>query len=73
MRKTLYLHMRLILPAALFLAGTMTLTQRAAAQGPQPVTPIMEQKIDAMVKKLTLAQKIALIGGEDDNPGSFVR
>ena len=73
MRKPLHLHMRLILPAALFLAGAMTMTQRAAAQGPQPVTPIMEQKIDAMVKKLTLAQKIALIGGEDDNPGSFVR
>ena len=72
MRRTLYLHKCLIWPASLFLAGAMTMTQRAAAQGPQPITPIMERKVDAMVKKLTLAQKIALIGGED-RYGSFVR
>lgn len=35
-------------------------------QGPRAITPAMEQKVDAMVHKLTLEQKIALIGGEDN-------
>ena len=39
--------------------------QMSSPQGPQPITPAMEQKVDAMVQKLTLEQKIALIGGED--------
>lgn len=39
--------------------------QMSSPQGPQPITPAMEQKVDAMVQKLTLKQKIALIGGED--------
>ncbi|MGH9617145.1 MAG: hypothetical protein ACRD28_10430, partial [Acidobacteriaceae bacterium] len=39
--------------------------QTSGNQGPQPITPAIEQKVDAMLQKLTLQQKIALIGGED--------
>ena len=35
------------------------------AQGPVPVSPAIEQKADAMLAKMTLEQKIDLIGGED--------
>jgi beta-glucosidase len=35
------------------------------AQGPVPVSPAIEQKADAMLAKMTLVQKIDLIGGED--------
>ena len=36
-----------------------------ANQGPQPITAAMEQKVDAMVHKLTLTEKIQMIGGQD--------
>ncbi len=64
----------LSLPIVLFLSGLAALAQPAGQsvsnQGPQPITPAMEQRVDAMVRKLTLEQKIALIGGDD---GSFIR
>jgi beta-glucosidase len=37
----------------------------AFAQGPVPDSPAIEQRVDKMVSKLTLEQKIRLIGGED--------
>jgi beta-glucosidase len=64
-RKSL-LHRWIQLRAALLLAGIVIVAQQAIAQGPQPITPATEQKVDAMVKKLTLEQKIALLGGGDD-------
>ncbi len=57
-----------LLPIVLCLSVTAVAQptgQSAMNQGPQPITPAMEQKVDAMVHKLTLEQKIALIGGED--------
>jgi beta-glucosidase len=35
------------------------------AQGPVPDSPAIEQRVDAMVKKLTLEQKIRLLAGQD--------
>ena len=59
----------LLLPAVFVFAATAAPTQTGNLpginQGPRPVTPAMEQKADAMVGKLTLEQKLALIGGED--------
>jgi beta-glucosidase len=37
----------------------------ASAQGPVPDSPAIEQRVDQMVSKLTLEQKIRLIGGEE--------
>lgn len=37
----------------------------ASAQGPVPDSPVIEQRVNGMVSKLTLEQKIRLIGGED--------
>lgn len=37
----------------------------ATSQGPGPLTPAIEQKVDAMIHKLTLQQKITLIAGID--------
>ncbi|HWF66664.1 MAG TPA: glycoside hydrolase family 3 N-terminal domain-containing protein, partial [Acidobacteriaceae bacterium] len=62
----------LLLSSAVF-ASTAVLAQsvsQSTNQTPHPITPAMEQKVDAMVKKLTLDEKIALIGGED---GMFIR
>ncbi|HTW46817.1 MAG TPA: glycoside hydrolase family 3 C-terminal domain-containing protein [Acidobacteriaceae bacterium] len=36
-----------------------------AAQGPIPDSPAVEQQVNAMVAKLTLEQKLELIGGQD--------
>ncbi len=38
----------------------------AAAQAPVPDSPAIEQRVDAMLAKLTLQQKLELIGGEDN-------
>ena len=64
--------MRKAFPACMLLISIFILlvpvrasAQMSTNQGPQPITPAMEQKVDAMVQKLTLEQKIALIGGED--------
>lgn len=57
----------ILLSAILFSSAAFAQSdvQSTSDQGPQPVTPAMEQKVDAMVKKLTLEQKVALIGGEN--------
>jgi beta-glucosidase len=36
------------------------------AQAPVPDSPAIEQKVDDMISKLTLEQKLELIGGQDD-------
>jgi beta-glucosidase len=57
-KKTLQLiAAALLLPAAAPLA--------LHAQGPMPDTPAVEKQVDAMVNKLTLQQKLELIGGVD--------
>lgn len=38
----------------------------ASSQWPQPLTPAMERRVDAMISKLDLQQKIALLGGADE-------
>ncbi|HWT65735.1 MAG TPA: glycoside hydrolase family 3 C-terminal domain-containing protein [Terracidiphilus sp.] len=38
---------------------------RVVAQGPVPDSPAIEERVNQMVAKLTLEQKIRLIGGED--------
>ena len=57
----------MLLFSGFLLLGTASpaIAQTSDAQGPQPITPAMEQKVEAMVQKLTLEEKIALIGGED--------
>jgi beta-glucosidase len=51
--------------SALLFAACITAFGQTADQRPSPITPAMEQQADAMVHKLTLAQKLALIGGQD--------
>ncbi len=70
MRNKIFRSKWFLLPAALLLAVTEILAQRHIGHGPQPITPAMEQKIDAKVRKLTLAEKIALLGGA---PGMSIR
>ncbi len=59
----------LLLPAAFSVVTCAALGQQAnhpaALRGPQPVTAAMERRADAMMHKMTLQQKIELIGGED--------
>lgn len=74
MRKGFSAFTLLLLPAIFLSAATIVLAQPANQpamnQGPRPITPAMEQKVDAMLHKLTLEEKIRLIGGED---GMFTR
>jgi beta-glucosidase len=65
MRKALPGVTLLMLSGFLLLGAAQVTGQTPNDQGPQPITPAMEQKVDAMVQKLTLEQKLALIGGED--------
>ncbi|HZD51093.1 MAG TPA: glycoside hydrolase family 3 protein, partial [Silvibacterium sp.] len=55
-----------VLAAALvpFLATSAFRAQVAA--GPVPDSPAIDQRVDAMVSKLTLQQKLELIGGQDE-------
>ncbi len=46
-------------------AALLTVGMQSHAQAPVPDTPEIEQRVDAMVKKLTLEQKVRLLGGED--------
>ena len=55
----------LLFSGFLLLGPVHASAQMSNNQGPQPITSAMEQKVDSMVQKLTLEQKIALIGGED--------
>ncbi len=53
---------------SLFLACLMSASlcsPHLRAQGPVPVSPAIEQKADAMLARMTLEQKIDLIGGQD--------
>jgi beta-glucosidase len=62
--KSFFNLLRPILSALVFTCVAV-MAHPLEAQAPQPVTPAMEQRIDAMVKKLTPAQKIALLGGDE--------
>lgn len=56
---------------ALFLVPVLSLTPISSrAQSPVPDSPAIEQRVDSMLKKLTLEQKLELIGGVD---GMFIR
>lgn len=44
--------------------------QQPLSAGPAPDSPAIEKQVDAMISKLTLEQKLELIGGED---GMFIR
>jgi beta-glucosidase len=55
--------------ASVFL-GLSLATASSHAQAPVSDSPAIEQKVDAMLKKLTLEQKLELIGGVD---GMFIR
>jgi beta-glucosidase len=50
---------------AFFLAAP-ALQAQAAPSGPIPDSPAIDQRVDAMLAKLTLEQKLELIGGEND-------
>ena len=65
MQKTFPVCMLLLFSGFLLPGTVRAAAQMANNQGPQPITPAMEQKVDAMVQKMTLEQKIALIGGEN--------
>jgi len=55
---------------SLFLAIPALHAQTPASSGPVPDSPAIEQRIDGMIAKLTLEQKLELIGGVD---GMFIR
>ncbi|MGC2161181.1 MAG: glycoside hydrolase family 3 C-terminal domain-containing protein [Silvibacterium sp.] len=48
------------------LAVPVVLAQQPLNDSPVPDSPAIEQRVDAMIAKLTLQQKLELIGGEDD-------
>jgi beta-glucosidase len=48
-----------------FLLSASLCSPLLRAQAPSPVTPAIEQQADAMLAKMTLEQKIDLIGGQD--------
>lgn len=51
---------------ARFVAALLCVVSLSAwAQAPVPVTPAMEQKVDALIARMSLDDKLALIGGED--------
>ena len=60
------LAMRNFTPAIVLIAITLALTSFALAQPPSPLTPAIEARADAMLKQLSLEEKIDLIGGVDD-------
>ena len=51
-----------VLSAAMLLAG---LARPVLAAEPQPDSPAVEHRVDTLVQRLTLEQKVALIGGTD--------
>ncbi|HET8635912.1 MAG TPA: glycoside hydrolase family 3 N-terminal domain-containing protein, partial [Acidobacteriaceae bacterium] len=50
---------------SLALAAPLALSQQPINDPPAPDSPAIEQRVDAMISKLTLQQKLELIGGED--------
>ncbi len=56
---------RRLLPCTTALLVALSLIPVSFAQAPTPDTPAIEQRIDAMLAKLTVEQKIQLIGGHD--------
>ena len=56
---------RMTLSGCLGIIAFFTALPSAFAQEPVPDSPVIEQRVDRMVAKLTLEQKIRLIGGED--------
>lgn len=61
MRASRWIRSFMIVALIALIAGV----SRAAAQGPVPDSPAIEERVNQMVAKLTLEQKIRLIGGED--------
>ena len=55
---------------ATFVFGSSHVTIPSHAQAAVPDSPAIEQRLDSMLKKLTLEQKLELIGGVD---GMFIR
>lgn len=51
-------------------AGLLFFSISVPAQSPVPDSPAIEQRVDSMLKRLTLIQKIELIGGYND---AFIR
>jgi beta-glucosidase len=51
--------------AAFLLGCALCVPGQVRAQGPVPDSPAIEQRVDAMIAKLTLQQKLELIGGLD--------
>lgn len=47
------------------LTAPMLLAQQPLSAGPVPDSPAIEKRVDAMLAKLTLQQKLELIGGDD--------
>lgn len=52
--------------AGLFFLTAFFAVPPARAQAPVPDSPAIEKKVDAMLAKLTLGEKIDLLGGEDN-------
>lgn len=48
------------------LTGSLANAQQPLSAGPVPDSPAIEKRVDAMISKLTLQQKLELIGGEED-------
>ena len=53
-------------PIKLTLLPAMLIALNAAAATPPPVTPSVDERVDAIMRPMTLEQKIDLIGGVDD-------
>jgi len=54
-----------MLPSLFFLTVTAGWAQGEAPAAPRPITPAQEQSVNAMVKALSVQQKIELLGGAD--------
>ncbi|MEO6966019.1 MAG: glycoside hydrolase family 3 N-terminal domain-containing protein, partial [Acidobacteriaceae bacterium] len=65
MRRNFSACVLLLFFVSFFSAAPQINAQSAKNLGPKPITPAMERKVDAIVRKLTLRQKIELLGGED--------
>lgn len=59
------MRIRFSIAASAFLACLLCLCSLAQAQAPSPDSPAIEARAKAMLAKLTLAEKIKLIGGVD--------